>query len=85
MCLHGRSVERSLFAEIKEEGFYKASSTSSVLQIAIFTQCVWVCLRVPLCVQQHSQSKEPAWPLNPKYTQRRRNQTDAEQTRPLFE
>lgn len=40
MCLHGRSVEQSLFAEIKEEGFYKASSISSVLQIAVFTQCV---------------------------------------------
>lgn len=85
MCLHACSAERSLFAEIKEEGLCKASSTSSGLQIAVFTQSVWMRLRVPLCVQQHSPSKEPAWPLNPKYTPRRRNQTDAEQTRPLFE
>lgn len=49
-ALQGCYVEQSLFAEIKEEGFYKASTTSSVLQIAVFTQecesllsCALVC------------------------------------------
>lgn len=40
MCLHACSAEQSLFAEIKEEGLCKASSTSSGLQIAVFTQSV---------------------------------------------
>lgn len=44
MCLFWHCVKQSLFANIKEEGFSKASSTSSVLQIAVFTQSVRVCL-----------------------------------------
>lgn len=58
---------------------------SSVLQIAVFTLGARVCLRVPLCVQQHSLSKEVARPLNPTYTQGRKTQTDAQQTRSLFD
>lgn len=40
----------SLFAQIKEEGLCKASSTSSGLQIAVFTQSVCECASVCPCV-----------------------------------
>ena len=50
MCLHGRSIKQSLFAEIKEEGFYKASTASSELQIAVFTQRVCECAFSCPCV-----------------------------------
>lgn len=74
-----------LFAEIKAEGSCEAWCVSSVLQTAVFTLGARVCLRVPLCAQQHSLSKEVARPLNPTYTQRRKTQTDAQQTRSLFD
>lgn len=74
-----------LFAEIKAEGLWEARCVSSVLQIAVFTQGARVCLGAPLCVQQHSLSKEVARPLNPTYTQRRKTQTAAQQTRRLFD
>lgn len=49
-CIGTVALLKSLFADIKEEWYHKASSTSSVLQIAIFTLCVCECAFVCTCV-----------------------------------
>jgi len=49
LCVCVGAQLNSLFAEIKEEAFDGDSSTSSVLQIAVFTQCVSVPSRALVC------------------------------------
>lgn len=85
LCLQGCSSNNICLLKSRKRDSIKPLPHPLCSRLLYLHKRVRVCLRVPLCVQQHSPCKEPAWPLNSKYTQCRRNQTEAEQTRPLFE